>query len=77
MKNKIIFKFFKRGFITKLEKYGIMTIEDLRNYKPHIRKPVVGNYRGYDIFSMCPPSLGGIYLIQILNIIENYAIAPL
>ena len=57
MKNKIIYKFFKRGFITKLEKYGIMTIEDLRNYKPHIRKPVAGNYRGYDIYSMCPPSI--------------------
>ena len=56
---------------------GIMTIEDLRNYKPHIRKPVVGNYRGYDIYSMCPPSLGGIYLIQILNVIENFDIARL
>jgi len=56
---------------------GIMTIEDLRNYQPIIRKPVVGNYRGYDIYSMCPPSLGGIYLIQILNIMENFDIAHL
>ncbi len=27
---------------------GIMTIEDLRNYQPIIRKPLLGNYRGYD-----------------------------
>jgi len=54
---------------------GIMTIDDLKAYKPYIRKPVVGNYRGYDIYSMCPPSSGGTHLIQILNIMENFDIA--
>ena len=54
---------------------GIMTIDDLKEYKPYIRKPVVGNYRGYDIYSMCPPSSGGTHLIQILNIMENFDIA--
>ncbi|GAG38455.1 unnamed protein product, partial [marine sediment metagenome] len=53
---------------------GIMTIDDLKAYKPYIRKPVVGNYRGYDIYSMCPPSSGGTHLIQILNIMENFDI---
>lgn len=50
---------------------GIITKEDLRTYKPVWRKPVVGNYRGYDIISMAPPSSGGIHIIEILNIMEN------
>lgn len=54
---------------------GIMTIDDLKAYNPYIRKPVVGNYRGYDIYSMCLPSSGGTHLIQILNIMENFDIA--
>ncbi|GAH54172.1 unnamed protein product, partial [marine sediment metagenome] len=54
---------------------GIITIDDLKEYKSYIRKPVVGNYRGYDIYSMCPPSSGGTHLIQILNIMENFDIA--
>lgn len=54
---------------------GIMTLADLKAYKPYIRKPVAGNYRGYDIYSMPPPSSGGTHLIQILNIMENFDIA--
>ena len=50
---------------------GIITKEDLKNYKPVWRKPVVSNYRGYDIISMAPPSSGGIHIIEILNIMEN------
>ena len=51
---------------------GLITKEDLASYKAVIRKPVVGNYRGYEIYSMPPPSSGGIHLIQILNILENF-----
>jgi len=54
---------------------GGLSLQDLKDYKPYIRKPVVGNYRGYDIYSMCPPSSGGTHLIQILNILENFDIA--
>jgi len=50
---------------------GLMTVEDLANYKALIRKPITTNYRGYEIFSMPPPSSGGIHLVQILNILEN------
>ncbi len=56
-------------------KGGIVTLDDLKNYKLYMRKPVVGSYRGYDIYSMCPPSSGGTHLIQILNIMENFDIA--
>lgn len=51
---------------------GLITKEDLANYQPVVREPVHGTYRGYDVFSMCPPSSGGIHIIQILNILEAF-----
>ena len=56
---------------------GIMTIEDLKNYRAILREPVRGTYRGYDIVSMPPPSSGGVHLIEMLNILERYDIAAL
>ena len=54
---------------------GIMTLEDLKTYQPKVREPVQGSYRGYDIFSMSPPSSGGAHVVQILNILEGFPIA--
>jgi gamma-glutamyltranspeptidase/glutathione hydrolase len=56
-------------------KGGILTLQDLKSYKPYIREPIIGDYRGYEIYSMPPPSSGGTHLIQILNILENFDIA--
>ncbi len=56
---------------------GIMTMEDLANYKVQVRKPVLGNYRGYQIISSPPPSSGGTHVIQILNILENFDIGSM
>jgi gamma-glutamyltranspeptidase / glutathione hydrolase len=56
---------------------GIMTTEDLKNYSAVVRTPVRGNYRGYDIISMPPPSSGGVHLIEMLNILETYDMAAL
>jgi gamma-glutamyltranspeptidase/glutathione hydrolase len=56
---------------------GLITLEDLGNYRPIIREPVRGSYRGYDILSMPPPSSGGVHIVQILNILEAYPIAEL
>ncbi|MCP5159262.1 MAG: gamma-glutamyltransferase [Gammaproteobacteria bacterium] len=53
---------------------GLITLDDLKHYQPAIRQPVHGNYRGYDIFSMGPPSSGGTHIIQILNILEGFPI---
>jgi len=53
---------------------GLITKEDLANYAPGVRKPAQGNYRGYDIFSMSPPSSGGTHIVQILNILEGFDI---
>ena len=53
---------------------GIMTVEDLAKYEAKIREPATGNYRGYEIASMPPPSSGGTHIVQILNILENVPI---
>ena len=51
---------------------GILSLEDLNQYEIKLVKPVCGIYRQYKICSMAPPSSGGIALIQILNILENF-----
>lgn len=51
---------------------GIMTADDLKNYKAVERPAVRGTYRGYDVVSMPPPSSGGVHLIEMLNILEGY-----
>jgi len=51
---------------------GMITLDDLKVYKPSQRPPVHGTYRGYDIFSMPPPSSGGVHVIQMLNLLEAY-----
>lgn len=54
--------------------HGLITAEDLRDYKAVERKPVRGSYRQYEIVTMPPPSSGGIHLLQILNIMEGWPI---
>ena len=51
---------------------GVMTTDDLKAYQAIERPPVRGNYRGYDVVSMAPPSSGGVELIEMLNILEGY-----
>ncbi len=54
---------------------GVFKLEDFKNYKAVIREPIKGDYRGYQIISMPPPSSGGIHLVQILNVLENSDLA--
>ncbi|HEY7665689.1 MAG TPA: gamma-glutamyltransferase [Xanthobacteraceae bacterium] len=51
---------------------GLMTPEDLKNYRPLEHAPVRGRYRGYDVLSMPPSSSGGVILIEMLNILAGY-----
>lgn len=51
---------------------GLITAKDLASYRPMIRKPLRGTYRGYEIVTMPPPSSGGIALIEMLNMLEGY-----
>ena len=56
---------------------GLITLQDLSNYRVAEREPVMGTYRGYQVASMPPPSSGGIHLIQMLNILENWDLKSL
>jgi gamma-glutamyltranspeptidase/glutathione hydrolase len=51
---------------------GIITTEDLAAYEAKIRQPIHGTYRGYDVYGPPPPSSGGICLVEMLNILENF-----
>lgn len=50
---------------------GIITKEDLKNYKAVWRKPLLTDYKGYEIIGMPPPSSGGIILAQLLKMVEE------
>jgi gamma-glutamyltranspeptidase / glutathione hydrolase len=56
---------------------GLMTLDDLKAYRPVVRAPVRGTYRDYQIVSMPPPSSGGVHLIEMLNVLEGYRLADL
>lgn len=56
---------------------GIISKEDLINYKAVWRKPISFYYRGYKVYSMPPPSSGGIALNQLLKSIEPYNISAM
>ncbi|MBW3528574.1 gamma-glutamyltransferase [Shewanella sp. NKUCC05_KAH] len=56
---------------------GIMTLDDLKNYKVVEREPVRGEYRGYEVVSMPPPSSGGVHIIEMLNVLQQFPIDKL
>lgn len=56
---------------------GLITAEDLRGYKPVWREPVRLTYRGHEMYSMPPPSSGGVILAQVLNMIEKQDVAAM
>jgi len=51
---------------------GIISYDDLKNYRAVERKPIRFHYRDHEIISMAPPSSGGVCLGQILKILENF-----
>ena len=53
---------------------GHLTIDDFRSYEAVVREPVRGDYRGFEIVSMPPPSSGGVHIVQILNTLEGFPI---
>ncbi|MBI4483859.1 MAG: gamma-glutamyltransferase [Acidobacteria bacterium] len=56
---------------------GWIALEDLKDYRPVLRPPVRGTYRGYEVVSMGPPSSGGIVLLQMLNQVEPFPLKEL
>ena len=51
---------------------GSMTKEDMMNYDVTVDEPVWGQYKDYDIATMPPPSSGGIFLLQMLGILDGF-----
>src|SRR6187551_3703283 len=51
---------------------GLMTSDDLKNYKAVERPVLRGSYRGYSVVSMPPPSSGGVVLLEMLNVLEGF-----
>lgn len=54
---------------------GIISHDDLANYKAVWRKPIVSQYKEYKIITMPPPSSGGIALVQLLKSVESYPLS--
>ena len=50
---------------------GLIKARDLRDYRPLIRKPLRGSYRGMEVLTAAPPSGGGAVLLEVLNILEG------
>src|SRR5699024_4943540 len=73
---KVSNAFYKGGSVCELikavnEAGGIMSLQDLVNYKAIARVTVIGYYRGYKIVSMPTQSSVGIHIVQILIILEG------
>lgn len=51
---------------------GLISAEDLRSYRPRVREPLRGNYKGYNILAMPPPSSGGVAVLQCLNSLQDF-----
>jgi gamma-glutamyltranspeptidase / glutathione hydrolase len=54
---------------------GLITLEDLKKYKSVWRKPLIGQYKGHDIITMPPPSSGGIAMLQLMSIVNDYPLS--
>lgn len=56
---------------------GLITAQDLAQYRAVEREPVRGAFGDYEVVSAPPPSSGGIHILQILNILEGYDLAEM
>lgn len=69
---------FKTGWVaqdiasTVQQNGGIVTIEDMKTVEPMERGVLEGTYRGWKVYTMPPPSSGGLVILQVLSVLENY-----
>lgn len=56
---------------------GMITLDDLKEYRPAERQPLSRNYRGFTILTAPPPSSGGVALLEMLNMLEGYTLPEL
>jgi gamma-glutamyltranspeptidase/glutathione hydrolase len=67
--------FYKGEMALEIENYmkkngGLITKTDLEKYSAIERKPIKGTYKEYEIYSMPPPSSGGVALVEMMNMLE-------
>ena len=67
--------FYKGEMAHEIENYmkkngGLITKTDLEKYAAIERKPIKGTYKEYEIYSMPPPSSGGVALVEMMNMLE-------
>lgn len=56
---------------------GLVNAAALAAYRPVVRQPIRGTYRGYEIVMMPPPSSGGVHIVQMLNVLEHFPLAEM
>lgn len=67
--------FYKGKVAKKIDQWmkengGIITKKDLKKYRAIERQPIKGTYKGFEIYSMPPPSSGGVALVEMMNLME-------
>ncbi|MFN7924988.1 MAG: gamma-glutamyltransferase [Bryobacteraceae bacterium] len=50
---------------------GLITLEDLKQYRVAERKPLAGSYKGFEIITAPPPSSGGLGILQMMGVLEG------
>ncbi|HVO92916.1 MAG TPA: gamma-glutamyltransferase [Terriglobales bacterium] len=62
-----------RAVVDTIQKAGgVMTLDDLKAYRSVWREPLMGMYRNRTVVVMPPPSSGGVALLEMLNMLENF-----
>ena len=56
---------------------GLIDKASLAAYEPTVREALRGEYRGYEIVTMPPPSSGGVHVLQMLNILQHFPVAEM
>lgn len=51
---------------------GVLSVDDLRGYRPSVRRPLTATFRGKTLLTMPPPSSGGVALLQTLQTLEQW-----
>ena len=61
-----------KRLVADMQKHdGLITLDDLRDYKVIEREPLTGNYHGYGVITAPPPSSGGVGILQMLGILDG------
>src|SRR6185503_4376594 len=56
---------------------GLISKKDLAQYQAKVRTPLRGKYHGYELITMPPPTSGGVVMLEMLNILENFNLPKL